>query len=101
MLVKDLDTINLEQGRKCRLSRTERAQFKGVAFIIKCQNQLFFLTEEEWNQVYPNNKPAGLQKAATRKLNRLIGLKKIFSVRIGSRGGLSVSPSMRKKKGVR
>ena len=101
MLVKECKRIKLDQGRRYGLSKTERAQFKGQAFIIKRQSRLYFLTEEGWNRFQPVEKPAGLQKTATRRINRAIGLGIISLVRIDSRGRLPIPPTMREKKRAR
>ena len=101
MLVKEFDKIKLEQGRRYYLSKTERAQFKDRALIIKHKNCLFFLTKEEWSRVQPTEKPAGLQKAADRRINRAIGLGIISLVRIDSRGRFYIPSSMRERKRAR
>lgn len=102
MLIKECDEIKLEGGRRYRLLKAERVQFREQVLIVKDRDRLYFLTEE--SQLFQGfQDPVGLRKLTIRKLDRAIGLG-IISLsfkRIDSQRRLSIPPSMREKKRAR
>ena len=100
MLVKECDKIRLEEGKRYRLSKVERAQFKEQVLIVRYGSRFYFLTEEESQPFQGLQAPAGLRKLATRRLDRAMGFGTISlsSKRIDSQGRLSIPSSMREKK---
>jgi len=103
VLVKEIDTIKLEEEGRYYLSKTERYQFEGRVLIVRRGNRLYFLNEEESQLFQGFQEPVGLRKLAIRRLDRNIGrgIISLSLVRIDSRGRISVPPSMRKKKRAR
>jgi len=100
MFVKEIDAIRLEQGRRYCLPKKERGQFREW-ILIRVEDRLYFLTEEEWNRVKPVESCIKLHKAVGRRIERDIGIGIISFVKTDSRGRISVPPSMRKVKGAR
>jgi hypothetical protein len=102
MLIKECDKIKLEEGRRYRLLKVERAQFKKQVLIVKHRNRFYFLTEEESQPFKGLQEPTELQKLAIRRLNWAMGLG-IISLsfkRIDNQGRFSIPSFMREKKRV-
>ncbi|KPJ73096.1 hypothetical protein AMJ48_02540 [Parcubacteria bacterium DG_74_1] len=102
MLIKECDEIKLEEGRRYRLLKEERVQFKKQVLIVKYRKRFRFLTEEESQPFQGLQEPAGLQKSTIRRLNRAMGLG-IISLSfkgIDDQGRFSIPSFMREKKRV-